>query len=64
MFTDAIELTNEVLYLLRKKIGHLHNTVALGRFRIGDNILSLDMLIGLGDCDRLIVKIKVLSRES
>ena len=59
MFSDTVELSDEVLYLLRKKIRHLHNTVALGGFRIGDNILPLDTLIGLCDRDRLLLKVEI-----
>lgn len=63
MFSDTVELTDEVLHLLRKKIRHLHNTVALGGFRIGDNILPLDTLIGLCDRDRLLLKVEIGRRE-
>ena len=42
MFINTVELSDEVLYLLRKKFRHFNHTIALGGFRIGDNILPLD----------------------
>ena len=64
MFSDTVKLTDEVLHLLRKKNRHLHNTVALGGFRIGDNILSLDTLVGLCDKYRLLLKVEIGRSES
>ena len=63
MFSDTVELTDEVLHLLRKKIRHLHNTVAPGGFWISDNILSLDTLIGLRDRNSLLLKVEIGRRE-
>ena len=61
--TDIVELSEIVLYFLDEKLRHGDDTVALFCFGSGDNITSIQTLIGLVDAHRAFLEIEVCRCE-
>ena len=60
----VVQHTEILLHLLAKKIRHFNGTVAFLGFRLCDDVLSLDTLIGLVDAELAVLEIEVRSCES
>ena len=56
---NAVQRINVVLDFVHEKIGHLDVANTLWRFRVRDDILRFDTLLGFGDVQDLLFKIEV-----
>ena len=59
LLVRAVKHPDVVLHLLTEKLRHLDDPVALRRLRTGDDILSLEPLIGFVDGYGAVFKIKI-----
>ena len=58
-----IQALDIVPHFFAEEGGHLNDPVALGCLGVGDDILALDPLVGLGDGDGLFFEVKVTGGE-
>ena len=63
LVTDLVKVFQIILHFLHQKLRHFDGSIALGRFRVGNDVPFVNPLIGFVDRHRAPFKVEIFGSE-